>query len=205
LSTLMKTLICTAVIALLLVGFAASASGGDLTGRVTIGGVPADETIVVWIDGPVADPPAPNHAVITQSGIRFSPTFLVVVAGQTVDMSNEYNVAHNVYSMSATKKFNLGVYEKGQSRSVTFEKSGLVGVSCWLHKRMNASILGKPHRRAALGAGRTQAARVNCQARMAVRYSARTPSHRARPGAQVGLASFMSDSLQGHSARQPKF
>jgi len=35
LSTLMKTLICTAVIALLLVGFAASASGGDLTGRVT--------------------------------------------------------------------------------------------------------------------------------------------------------------------------
>jgi plastocyanin len=144
--TPMKTLICAAVIPLLVIGIATSASAGDLTGRVTVAGAPTDETIVVWIDGPVAAAPAPKHAVITQSGIRFSPTFLVVVAGQTVDMPNDDNIAHNVYSVSTAKKFNLGVYEKGQSRSVTFEKSGLVDVSCWLHKRMNATILVVPNR-----------------------------------------------------------
>ena len=145
-STFMKTLICAAVISLLVVGFAASASAADLTGRVTVAGEPADEAIVVWIDGPVAAALSTEHAVITQSGIRFSPDFLVVVAGQTVDMPNSDSVAHNVYSMSPAKKFNLGVYEKGQSRSVTFENPGLVEVSCWLHKRMNAEILVVPNR-----------------------------------------------------------
>jgi plastocyanin len=142
----LKTVICAAVTAVLLSAFSTNASAGELTGHVTVAGAPADETIVVWIDGPVAAAPAPKHAVITQSGIRFSPTFLVVVAGQTVDMPNEDNVAHNVYSMSSTRKFNLGVYEKGQSRSVTFEKPGAVDVSCWLHKRMNAAILVVPNR-----------------------------------------------------------
>jgi plastocyanin len=142
--TPMKTLVCAAVIAMM--SFATNAAASDLTGRVTVGGASAEGTIVVWIDGPVAAAPAPKHAVITQTGIRFSPAFLVVVAGQTVDMPNEDNVAHNVYSLSATRKFNLGVYEKGQSRSVTFENPGAVDVGCWLHKRMNATILVVPNR-----------------------------------------------------------
>jgi plastocyanin len=132
--------------ALVLLGLAATASAGDITGNVTVGGVAAKEPVVVWLEGPIKSAPPPQHAVIKQTGIRFSPTFLVVIAGQTVDMPNDDNVAHNVYSMSATKAFNLGVYEKGQTRSVRFDKPGLVDVSCWLHKRMNAKILVVPNR-----------------------------------------------------------
>lgn len=142
----MKTLIRASIIAALPIAFAIDATAGDLTGHVTVGGSPGGDTIVVWIDEPAAAAPPPAHAVIKQSGIRFSPAFLVVVAGQTVDMPNEDNVAHNVYSVSAPKTFNLGVYEKNQSRSVTFEKAGTVAVGCWLHKRMNATIVVVPNR-----------------------------------------------------------
>jgi plastocyanin len=125
---------------------ARNASAADLTGRVTVAGASGKEDVVVWIDGPMPAAPSPKNGVITQTGIRFSPAFLVVVAGQTIEMPNDDNVTHNVYSTSPAKRFNLGVYEKGQSRSVTFEKPGFVDVKCWLHKRMNATILVVPNR-----------------------------------------------------------
>jgi plastocyanin len=136
----------TSFVVVSFLAFAHGAFASDVSGRVTVGGLPATDDVVVWIDGALPDPVPKQHVVLAQSGIKFSPSFLVVVAGQTVDMPNDDNVAHNVYSISPAKKFNLGVYTNGETRSVTFEKPGLVELNCWLHKRMNAKILVVPNR-----------------------------------------------------------
>jgi plastocyanin len=125
------------IIALLLVSSVAVA--GDGTGNA--GGGYA----VVWLEGalPRSVPPPMS---IAQRDVRFAPDFAIVVAGQRVDFPNDDNVAHNVYSGSATKQLNLGVYEKGESRSATFDQPGLVQLRCWLHKRMSADIIVVPNR-----------------------------------------------------------
>ena len=81
---------------------------------------------------------------MAQSGGRFVPSFLIVVAGQTVSMPNEDQVAHNVYSLSPVKRFNLGFYAKGDVRTVTFDRPGLVDVLCVIHNFMRAKILVVP-------------------------------------------------------------
>jgi plastocyanin len=118
---------------------AASAAAGEVAGTV------ADGAIVVWLEGSLPrDVPKPIS--IAQRGVKFSPELAVAVVGQTISFPNEDNVAHNDYSASETKKLNLGVYEKGETRSVTFDKPGLVQLRCWLHKRMNADLVVVPNR-----------------------------------------------------------
>jgi plastocyanin len=121
-------------------GFLTSlAVAGELAGRAGEG------YVAVWLEGSLPkDVPAP--ITIAQRGVKFTPDFVVVVAGQRVEFPNEDNVAHNVYSASDAKQLNLGVYEKGESRSVVFEQPGLVQLHCWLHKRMNADIIVVPNR-----------------------------------------------------------
>jgi len=82
---------------------------------------------------------------MAQRAGQFVPVFLVVVAGQTVSMPNEDDVAHNVYSLSAAKQFNLGYYAKGNRKTVTFDRPGLVEVMCVIHSFMRAKILVVPN------------------------------------------------------------
>ena len=48
---------------------------------------------------------------------------------------------HNVFSYSKTKKFDLGRYAEGHSKSVTFNKPGIVRVFCEIHSNMLAHII----------------------------------------------------------------
>jgi plastocyanin len=128
----------TLVIACTLV-VAASAAAGEVIGSAS------DGAIVVWLEGSLPHD-VPKPISIAQHGVKFSPDLAVAVVGQTVQFPNEDNVAHNVYSASAAMKLNLGVYEKGETRSVTFDKPGLVELRCWLHKRMNADLVVVPNR-----------------------------------------------------------
>lgn len=106
----------------------------------------ADEKrgVVVWVEG-VADVKVPEKKpLLSQKDGQFAPRLLVVVAGQTVEMPNDDNIAHNVFSMSSTKKFNLGIYPKGESKEVTFEKPGVIDLFCSLHRHMHAQIIVSP-------------------------------------------------------------
>ena len=76
--------------------------------------------------------------------MQFSPRVLTVVAGQTVTFPNEDDVAHNVFSMSSAKKFKLGIYPKGDTREVTFEKAGIIDLFCSIHRHMHAVIVVTP-------------------------------------------------------------
>lgn len=78
---------------------------------------------------------------ISQLGETFIPHVLPIVKGSTVEFPNQDPIFHNVFSLSGTKTFDLGRYPKGESRSVTFDKAGIVPVFCHLHSDMSAIIL----------------------------------------------------------------
>lgn len=134
-----------ALIVLLSTG-ASGARAGEIRGvvRCPENSVSADAPVVVWVEGLPKKPVPEAHLVLSQREVRFSPTFLVVQVGQTVDMPNDDDVTHNVFSASATKAFNLGLYPKGDVRSVTFERAGLVELFCKIHRHMNAKIFVVP-------------------------------------------------------------
>ena len=106
---------------------------------------------VAWIDepGPSTGPPPPSVRM-DQLGQKFVPRVLAIVAGQAVEFHNSDNVYHNIFSYSPPKKFDLGRYPKGKSRSVTFVKAGAVQVYCDIHSDMRADIIVAPSRRVAM-------------------------------------------------------
>ena len=76
-----------------------------------------------------------------QNEMKFSPYVLPVVVGTTVDFPNNDTQWHNVYSKGGAKDFDLGLYPPGKSRSVTFDKPGIVQVLCNAHPNMEAFIV----------------------------------------------------------------
>ncbi len=92
------------------------------------------------------DPPA-VHPQLNQRGLVFRPLVLPILVGTTVDFPNGDDLFHNVFSYSQPKEFDLGRYPKGQMKSVTFDKPGVVNVYCDIHSYMYATILvlNNPH------------------------------------------------------------
>jgi plastocyanin len=86
-----------------------------------------------------AEPPI--SFVINQRDRRFEPELLIVPAGSTVQFPNFDPVFHNVFSLSKARPFDLGVYPRGASRSVRFDRPGVVQVYCHLHPNMHAAIV----------------------------------------------------------------
>jgi plastocyanin len=80
-------------------------------------------------------------AVLRQHEERFAPHVLPVVRGATVEFPNDDALFHNVFSLSRAKEFDLGRYPRGLSRSVTFERPGVVQVFCHIHSDMSAVVL----------------------------------------------------------------
>jgi plastocyanin len=90
--------------------------------------------------------PRPGHAVLDQRNETFVPHVLAVTVGSVVDFPNDDRTYHNVFSLSKTKRFDLGRYPRGESRSVRFDQPGVVRVFCEIHSHMNAFILVFAHR-----------------------------------------------------------
>jgi plastocyanin len=81
-----------------------------------------------------------------QKNETFVPHVLAIVAGTTVDFPNSDGTYHNVFSLSRTKSFDLGRYAAGRSKSVRFDRPGIVRVFCEIHSHMSAFILVFAHR-----------------------------------------------------------
>ena len=110
---------------------------------------PVDRRSVVNLD------PAPRGAIderdeprarIDQRNETFMPHVLAIVAGTTVDFPNSDLTYHNVFSLSRPKSFDLGRYAVGKSKSVRFDRPGIVRVFCEIHSHMSAFILVFAHR-----------------------------------------------------------
>ncbi len=97
---------------------------------------------VIWVDDVEGSSPAPQRsAVMEQKGLRFVPHVLAIQAGSTVEFPNHDPLAHNVFSISDAKRFNLGLYGNGTTRRLTFDRPGVVELLCNVHSEMSAYIV----------------------------------------------------------------
>jgi plastocyanin len=86
------------------------------------------------------------RAVMDQRNETFVPHVLAVTVGTVVDFPNSDKTFHNVFSLSKAKRFDLGRYATGKSKSVRFDRPGLVRVFCDIHSHMSAYVLVLTHR-----------------------------------------------------------
>jgi plastocyanin len=104
------------------------------------------ERVVVYLEGDLpAQTAAPITAEISQQNRRFFPDTLWIPAGSTVSFPNLDPIFHNVFSLSKPKEFDLGNYPKDHTRTVVFQKAGVVFVNCHLHPNMSAAIVISPN------------------------------------------------------------
>lgn len=87
-----------------------------------------------------------ERATLDQKDEAFVPYVLAIGVGTTVDFTNNDRTYHNVFSLSKAARFDLGRYPKGRSKSVRFDRAGVVRVFCELHSHMSAFVLVFAHR-----------------------------------------------------------
>jgi plastocyanin len=138
--------IAAAVLSTAVLSNAARPGTGTIAGHVTIdaGGSPKGDNskVVVYLEaavGPALDA-SQSHRQIVQHELKFSPELTVVAKGSTIDFPNDDKVFHNVFSLSEAARFDLGLYKKGESKSVTFTRTGVVDLYCNIHPEMVAKI-----------------------------------------------------------------
>ncbi len=118
---------------------------GAVGGKVTViaDGSPKSDAsnIVVYLEGIAADV-QPLSAVpeIHQRDQQFAPDLTVVTRGSTIAFPNDDKIFHNVFSVSEPARFDLGLYKSGESKSVQFDRPGVVDVYCNIHPQMAAKI-----------------------------------------------------------------
>lgn len=124
---------------------------GIITGTITVGGRPTAD-VVVSVEGLPTQALSSQRSdvsskkvVMDQRETKFIPRVLPVLAGTTVSFPNNDKTWHNVFSKSEAKEFDLGLYPAGETRSVTFDKPGVVRILCNVHPSMEAYIVVKGH------------------------------------------------------------
>ncbi len=127
--------------AVLLMGQLAEA--GVIEGRILGGASNKDlSNFVIYIDDLEGSFPTPKEpAVMDQVDLSFIPHVLVIQAGTTVEFPNNDPISHNVFSISEAKRFNLGLYRRGEGRQMKFDKPGVVELLCNVHLEMSAYII----------------------------------------------------------------
>lgn len=83
----------------------------------------------------------PGHFQLVQKDKSFSPHLLVVPLGSIVDFPNRDPFFHNVFSLFNGKRFDLGLYEAGSSRTVPFDHEGVSYIFCNIHPEMSAIVI----------------------------------------------------------------
>jgi len=116
---------------------------GEIKGTVKVRGLRSPANVLVYLSKPPDVPLDLKGArfVMDQQNLTFIPHVLPIPVGATVEFPNSDEVSHNVFSLSRTKKFNLGSYKKGETNSVLFSKPGVVELRCDVHAEMSAYIM----------------------------------------------------------------
>jgi plastocyanin len=120
--------------------------GEDLHLRILYpGNVTTMPPAVVWLEPlqPVNSPAAQPHRAYTllQKNRSFIPHLLVVPVGTNVEFPNEDPFYHNVFSLFDGKRFDLGLYEAGSKKTVTFSREGVSYIFCNIHPEMSAVVV----------------------------------------------------------------
>ena len=112
---------------------------------------------VLWLEPvvPVARIGEPPLFTVVQKDKTFDPHILVVPKGARVAFPNFDPFFHNVFSMFDGRRFDLGLYEAGASRTVAFPRTGVCYIFCNIHPEMSAVVVvvDTPHYAVANQAG----------------------------------------------------
>jgi plastocyanin len=121
-------------------------TSGQATGK-THPEHPSPANVVVWLSPaklgvvkPVAASRQTSYRLV-QKDKMFTPHLLVVPTGSQVEFPNQDPFFHNVFSLFNGRRFDLGLYESGTSRSVRFDREGVSYIFCNIHPEMGAIVL----------------------------------------------------------------
>jgi plastocyanin len=133
------------------------AQGGSVTATVSVARtLPAnskspaekakdDSNVAIWLT-PLGN--ASNKALASASSPRlvqrhktFEPHVLIVPVGTLVAFPNKDPFFHNIFSLYDGKRFDLGLYEAGTTRSVLFDRPGVSFLFCNIHAEMSAVVI----------------------------------------------------------------
>jgi plastocyanin len=101
---------------------------------------------VIWLTPLSTTASVPEQAQsripqLVQKDKAFHPSLLVIPVGGRVQFPNRDPFFHNVFSMFEGKRFDLGLYESGSSRTVQFDRPGISFIFCNIHSEMSAVVL----------------------------------------------------------------
>lgn len=132
------------LVALALAGAASPLAATTFSVRVVdVSGRPVREAVVtLYPAGNAArQPRAGGRFVVSQQNLQFHPFLTIIPVGADVSFPNLDPTKHHVYSFSPAKKFELKLFAKDQSRTVHFDKPGVVALGCNIHDQMSAFIV----------------------------------------------------------------
>jgi hemoglobin len=115
---------------------------GALKGNITVDGKPLTGVgmVLLYPTGGGYPKRTPKVRTVEQRDKTFLPRLLAVPPGSTVAFPNYDGIYHNVFSLSSTKKFDVGLYKDGDSREIKFDKPGMVRLGCNIHAKMASFI-----------------------------------------------------------------
>ena len=121
----------------------ASASGGLVSAEVQIVNRAADahshessrkdaSNVALWLipldtqtQAAAATEPQKPAPQLVQRNKTFQPHVVVVEVGTAVEFPNKDPFFHNIFSLFDGKRFDLGLYESGSTRTVRFDRPGV--------------------------------------------------------------------------------
>ena len=132
-----------------------AAGSGVVSGKISLvkNGAPVADAsnCVVWIEAAhrpavtgAAAPrptPTPSRGEMKSQGKRFVPRVVAVEKSAEVDFPNVDAIYHNVFSVSPSNRFDLGLYRSGGSKAKRFDETGVVRVYCNIHPQMVGFVL----------------------------------------------------------------
>jgi plastocyanin len=100
---------------------------------------------VIWLESLAGTPALPfpphGHYTLMQKDRTFIPHLQVIPVGSVVQFPNADPFFHNVFSLFDGKRFDLGLYEAGTSKSVAFPREGTSYIFCNIHPEMSAVVI----------------------------------------------------------------
>jgi plastocyanin len=100
---------------------------------------------VIWLEAQAGTPALPfsphRQYTLLQKNRMFVPHLQVIPVSAVVQFPNADPFFHNVFSLFEGKRFDLGLYEAGSTKSVTFSREGVSYIFCNIHPEMSAVVI----------------------------------------------------------------
>lgn len=110
--------------------------------------LPDASNVAVWLTpldqndaNPLRRALADKPPQLIQRHKRFEPHVLIVPVGTSVEFPNKDPFFHNIFSLFNGKRFDLGLYEAGTTRTILFDRPGVSFLFCNIHAEMSAVVV----------------------------------------------------------------